>query len=207
VAVAIRHRIPSFAFVFRRKDTPGALDAAKARALGVAPGVKYAQLKSGRPVARDDDPSVLVHPEEVLGPSKRGLHMVIFGDTCDDVEAEPFCVGADLLVHEATMEDALQEKAVEYGHSTPSMAATLAAKSVAKRLVLTHVSPRYKPMSLVSNDDGDDDPASKAGEEKVATTAAILLNEAKKTLSELGRGDGVEACQVHVAEDFYELAL
>jgi len=51
---------------------------------------------------------------------------------------------ADLLIHEATLDDELMEQALEDGHSTPSQAAEVARKARVKRLVLTHISSRYK---------------------------------------------------------------
>jgi len=45
------------------------------------------------------------------------------------------------------MENSLAENAVLYGHSTPEMAAAFAASVRAKLLCITHVSPRYKPVS------------------------------------------------------------
>ncbi|NIN00417.1 MAG: ribonuclease Z, partial [candidate division Zixibacteria bacterium] len=56
---------------------------------------------------------------------------------------------ADLLIHEATFDDELWERAREDGHSTPSQAAETAKKAGAKRLVLTHISARYKESSLL----------------------------------------------------------
>ena len=50
---------------------------------------------------------------------------------------------ADLLIHEATVDDALAERAGQYGHSTPRQAASLAKEANVKRLVLTHISLRY----------------------------------------------------------------
>lgn len=49
----------------------------------------------------------------------------------------------DLLVHEATQEQALEEKALERGHSTTVHAATIAKQAHARRLIITHISPRY----------------------------------------------------------------
>ena len=66
--------------------------------------------------------------------------------------------GADLLIHESTFDDELLERAEEDGHSTPSQATGIAKKSKAKRLVLTHISARYR-------------------------TADLLLKQAKKTFS------------------------
>jgi ribonuclease Z len=58
--------------------------------------------------------------------------------------------GCDLIIHEATMENSLHENAVKFGHSTPEMTAEFAANVGAKVLTITHVSPRYKPMSSLS---------------------------------------------------------
>ena len=49
------------------------------------------------------------------------------------------------------MENALKEQAIEYGHSTPEMAATFALASKAKRLCINHLSPRYRPLSSIKS--------------------------------------------------------
>jgi ribonuclease Z len=54
-----------------------------------------------------------------------------------------------LVIHEATFDDALAEKALEDGHSTPSQAAEEAKSAGAKSLVLTHVSARYSDASIL----------------------------------------------------------
>ena len=40
----------------------------------------------------------------------------------------------------------VQEKCVSVGHSTPDMAADIALRAGARKLVLFHLSPRYKPI-------------------------------------------------------------
>ena len=111
---------------------------------------------------------------------------MILGDTCDTTEIAAFSHEADYIVHEATMEDSLQPKAIEYGHSTPSMAAKFAMKVKGRKLCLTHLSPRYKPISLAKPDETE--------------TAQILLAEAKTYLIEKNATN----LEVVVAEDFFE---
>ena len=65
------------------------------------------------------------------------------------------CRGADILVHEATLADGHQERAVEHGHSTPSMAAAVARSCEVRRLVLSHFSQRYKPVRLQKDNEED----------------------------------------------------
>jgi len=50
---------------------------------------------------------------------------------------------ADLLVHEATFSQEDLERAKETGHSTAEEAAAIARDAGVRRLVLTHISPRY----------------------------------------------------------------
>ena len=71
------------------------------------------------------------------------------GDTRPFKEFVKFASGADLLIHEATFDDALVEKAELDGHSTPSQAALQAKKARVKKLVLTHVSARYSDVGLL----------------------------------------------------------
>ena len=126
------------------------------------------------------------------------LQVVILGDTNDTSLIEEMSRDCDLLVHEATMEETLREKAVEYGHSTPAMAADFAHRVRAAKLCLTHVSPRYKPFQ---SEEGASQ-GSSAPDEGRGQSAKILLDEARQRLVELG-----SACSAFIAEDFYELEV
>lgn len=193
----IMHRIPSFAFVITGKDQPGTIDAKKLKdEFDLPPGPLYAKLKRGESVVTAAGRSIT--PKEVLGPPKKGKKVVILGDTNDTSLIEEMSRDCDLLVHEATMENALREKAVEYGHSTPAMAAEFAHKVSAAKLCLTHVSPRYKPFQ--SGRDATKE--SEAADEGKGRSAKILLDEARQRLGELGA-----TCSVFIAEDFYELEV
>ena len=83
----------------------------------------------------------------------------------------------------------MREKCIEFGHSTPSMAADVAIATKAKNLVLFHVSPRYRPLSSLSGQEED--------------SAQILLDQALQHLKDNDKSD----VNVIVAEDFTEFSL
>ncbi|MCW4044880.1 MAG: ribonuclease Z [Candidatus Bathyarchaeota archaeon] len=135
------HVIPSLAYAFVEKPRPGKFFPVKARALGVPEGELWSVLQRGKKVTLPS--GAVVEPDEVMGEQRRGRKIVYSGDTKPFEGFVRFAACADLLVHEATLDDALAEKAAEDGHSTPSQAAEAAVKAKAKKLVLTHVSARY----------------------------------------------------------------
>ena len=60
---------------------------------------------------------------------------------------------ADLLIHEATFSHVDSDMAFKKKHSTSTMAAQTAAEAGVKRLVLTHLSPRYVQSNPVTPHD------------------------------------------------------
>ena len=60
---------------------------------------------------------------------------------------------ADLLVHEATFAHQDAELAYQCLHSTSTMAAQTALGAEAKKLIMTHFSPRYAPGNAIVLDD------------------------------------------------------
>ena len=65
-------------------------------------------------------------------------------DTSVNKEIVPFVKNSDLLISEATFSSELEEKAREHKHLTAKQSAEIAKKAKAKKLVLTHISQRYK---------------------------------------------------------------
>jgi ribonuclease Z len=140
-AVWANHVIPSLAYAFVEKPRAGRFHPEKAKALGIPEGPLWSRLQRGIKVKLPD--GRVVKPEQVVGSLRPGRKIVYTGDTRPFRGLVKFATGADLLVHDATLDDELIERAEEDGHSTPSQAARIAKKARVKRLVLTHISARY----------------------------------------------------------------
>jgi ribonuclease Z len=147
IAAQTDHIDNSLAYALVEKPRPGRFNTEKARELGVPEGPLWSKLQGGSSVKLPD--GRIVKPEMVLGHPRAGRKIVYSGDTRQSENIVELAENADLLIHEATFDDELTERAVEDGHSTPSMAAETAKKAGVKRLVLTHISARYKDANLL----------------------------------------------------------
>lgn len=146
-AVRSNHVISGWSYAFTEKTRPGKFHPDRAKALGIPEGELWSLLQHGDSVKLSD--GRVVHPESVLGSPRKGRKIVYSGDTRPFESFIKFAADSDLVIHEATFDDALAEKAELDGHSTPSQAAMQAKKAKAKRLVLTHVSARYADSRLL----------------------------------------------------------
>jgi len=141
------HVVPSLAYALVEKSRPGRFYPEKAKALGVPESPLWSKLQHGHKVKLLD--GRVIKPEQVVGPPRPGRKIVYTGDTRPFKGFVKFAAHADLLIHDATLDDELAERAVEDGHSTPSQAAENAKKAKVKRLILTHVSARYDDTSVL----------------------------------------------------------
>ena len=142
------HAIASFAYAFIEKPRAGRFYPEKAKAIGVPKGDAWGKLQHGQEYIFPSTGQI-VKPIDVAGPLREGRKIVYTGDTRPFDGFAEFAAKADLVIHEATFDDSLLERAKADGHSTPSEAATEAKASNAKSLVLTHVSARYSDTSLL----------------------------------------------------------
>ena len=146
-AVWANHAIPSLAYALVEKPRPGKFHPEKAKVLGVPEGPLWSKLQHGHKAKLQD--GRVVKPEDVTGPLRLGRKIVYTGDTRPFKGFVKFAAGADLLIHDATLDDELAERAEEDGHSTPDQAAKHAKKAKVKQLILTHISARYDDTSIL----------------------------------------------------------
>lgn len=166
----LEHKIPSFGFTIQEKPLPGRLNVSILKDKGVPPGPLYAKVKAGETISSPTGETI--SPADVLSPPRPGRLVAILGDSSNSSQMATLCRGADVLVHEATLSDALRENAIEKGHSTPGMAGQFAADVDAKSLVLTHFSQRYRSEITEEQEKSEE-----------ACTVAVLVEEAQKVFS------------------------
>jgi ribonuclease Z len=146
-AAPSNHSVTSFSYAFMEKPRAGKFHPEKAKTLGVPLGEAWSSLQHGLEFVLPD--GGVVKPEDVSDPPRKGRKIVYTGDTRPFVGFASFAADADLVIHEATFDDALAEKAEVDGHSTPSQAAAEAKAANAKSLILTHISARYSDTALL----------------------------------------------------------
>lgn len=141
------HVAPAFAYSLVETLRPGKFYPEKAKALGVPEGELWSRLQHGSAVKLPN--GRVVEPEEVVGAPRPGRKIVYTGDSRASSSLVKLAEDADLLIHDCTFDDELAERAEEDGHSTPSKAVQTARQAKVKRLILTHISARYKTPDLL----------------------------------------------------------
>lgn len=131
------HEIPCLAYALSVPRAPR-FDLDRARALGV-PQTAWRRLQQGEPV---EVAGRTVAPDEVRGPPRRGLRLVLATDTRPTPDLPSFVGGADLFIADAMYGDEEDKpKRWKAQHLTFAEAATIARDGGARRLWLTHFSP------------------------------------------------------------------
>ena len=135
------HRADTVGYALVEYERLGRFNPELARSMGIPEGPLWGRLHKGETIALPDGRSV--DAAQLVGPTRPGRTLLYTGDTRPHPAVISAARGADLLVHEATFSDADIERARETGHSTAREAAEVAREAGVRRLVLTHISPRY----------------------------------------------------------------
>jgi len=146
-AFPVTHRGPDcLGYVFEGKARRPFLNE-KATELGVPFGPERRELVAGKEIRLPDGRRV--SPDDVLGPLQRGVKLVIVGDAGRTDNLLDACKDADALVIESTYLDEEAEMAKQFHHLTAKQSAALAKRAGVKKLILTHISRRYREKDVL----------------------------------------------------------
>ena len=134
------HRIECYGFVFSEKKPLRKLIPEKAHEFKI-PVTFYNQLKNGEDYIKND--GTIVKNEWVTTKGPKGKTYAYCADTKYDESIIPHIKDADLVYHETTYLDNMQDRAEERFHSTSKQAALIAKKANVKKLLIGHFSSKY----------------------------------------------------------------
>jgi len=143
----LEHSVMCLGYSFVEKDTRR-IDMNKLKQHGINNSPLIGRLQNGEHIEHDGK---TINPDDV-STIKKGLKLTFILDTGLCENAISLAENADLLVCEATYSSELGNKAEDYKHMTARDAAMLASNSNAKRLIITHISQRYKTPGEVLDD-------------------------------------------------------
>jgi len=147
-AFPVTHKGPDcLGYIFEEKARRPFL-ASKADELGVPFGPERRDLVAGKEITLPDGTRIL--PEDVLGDWEKGSKLVVVGDAGRTDNLIEFCKDADAVVIESTYLDEEADMAKQFSHLTARMGAELAIKAGVKKLILTHISRRYRGKDVLA---------------------------------------------------------
>ncbi|TVR76886.1 MAG: ribonuclease Z [Chitinophagaceae bacterium] len=148
-SVKMIHRIPCFGFIFREKEHKRKILKEKIEPLNLSPEV-FPKLQSGQDVTLEDGKTLL--NKDYTFPPEPSRAYAFLGDTRYNEDVIPKIKDVDLLYHETTFAESDEKIAFERYHSTNFQAAEIAKKARVKKLLIGHISTRYKDIeSFVNN--------------------------------------------------------
>lgn len=134
-AIKVKHSVPAFGYLFKEKDSWN-IDVKKAKRFGLS-GIELREIKEKGKLKIKDK---IVKLEQIAR-KRTGRRIVYSGDTIPCEQLFEASRGAEMLIHDGTF---VELPDVERPHSSAIEIAKLAKKYKVKKLVLTHLSRRYK---------------------------------------------------------------
>jgi len=149
----VNHNIKTYAYSVEEKKNRSHFLVEKARKLNIPPGAIYRTLKEGKTVELPD--GRIFQGKNFLSKIKKGRKIVFCGDTTYCENLVHLAKSADLLIHEATFSQQEEDLAKRNFHSTTIIAAKVAEQAQVKKLLLTHISPRYSSNNKLTITESD----------------------------------------------------
>jgi len=146
-AFPVLHRGPDcYGYTFEEKGRQPFL-AEKAEALGIPNGPMRRDLVNGLNVTLPDGKEIT--PADILGEFQPGVKLVLVGDVGNTDTLIHEVRDADALVIEATYLEEEADMARQFAHLTAVQASQLALNAGVKKLILTHISRRYREKDVL----------------------------------------------------------
>jgi ribonuclease Z len=134
-SIRVEHSVPTVGYCFKEKDHWN-IDVKKAKKFGLA-GKQLKVIKNEGKI-KVGKKTVLL---EQIAKKKEGRKVVYSGDTVPCKQLFEMAKGADILIHDGTF---IELPDAERPHSSALDVARMAKKYKIKKLILTHISRRYR---------------------------------------------------------------
>lgn len=144
---SLDHGVPCLGYKLIEKDQRK-IDMKKASKLGLSEGPLIGKIQKGQEIEVNGKK---ITPE-MISTLKKGKKIGIILDTGLCKGAALIAEDTDLLISEASYSSSIEDKAETNKHLTAKQAALLASSSNVKKLILTHISQRYKTSEEVLED-------------------------------------------------------
>lgn len=145
-AISLHHTVPCIGFSFCETNKRRVL-MSKIQELGIKTGPHIAELVKGKTIKISNK---TISPDDVTKVIK-GKKFTYVADSLFCEEAILLAKQSDVVICESTYESDHSEHAKKYCHMTSVQAATIARDSDSKKLLLTHISQRYKSTETMLN--------------------------------------------------------
>ena len=146
-AFPVSHRGPDcYGYLFEEKTRLPFL-AERADELGVPAGPLRGRLVKGESVTLDD--GRVITPDMVIGDPRPGLRLAAMGDLGETASLVDLLQGVDGIVMESTYLEDEADMARQFSHLTARQAAEFARRVNAGKLILTHLSRRYRDREVL----------------------------------------------------------
>ncbi len=137
------HRVECYGFLFEEKEGKRKLLIDKVKKLRI-PVSFYSSLQEGRDYITPR--GEVIKNDSVTTAPERGKKYAYCADTRYDESIIQHIYGCDMIYHETTYLDNMQEKAFERFHSTTRQAAEIARRAMVNKLLIGHFSSKYSTL-------------------------------------------------------------
>lgn len=141
--ILLNHRIPCCGFIFKEKPLLANISKETIKEYNI-PVEQILPIKNGADFINSE--GKLIPNSELVSNRLNPRSYAYCSDTCYDERIIETIKGVNLLYHEATFMNDMQDRAKETFHSTTIQAATIAQKADVRQLMIGHYSARYKDL-------------------------------------------------------------